>query len=735
MAQTNRRFALSALALTVVFAAPAFAEPDDDGWTTFEAPVSTGTVAPPTTSEGGFGAPDRTRLDQALRKNVLDQLCRQAQIPLNYDFGKGDFGGTGLGVDRYLRTDVDNQIALVDDQKLHASFSKGVSKALGDGGAAIGLSFGAQIEGHSMVIRRTGSTKSCDEVMRLLDLRDVKTVLPMKGERLSQMALGELWRMPFTLTYSEGVGVGDAITQDNAAVNVSFGRSDSGSASMTLYRIADDKLRFRFRIDHVVVWSQSLGIRQTYPAVAFAANAHNILLRFVEREFARQLDQYTAAWLMWGRSSSDGTKILMEFVIDPRDPEQAEALAKVVRGDMEQLVVMSAKMSTFQTKSTLADYLKLREKNGDKIGPSTYAASDEYKAKVRSFSLNLPLLVAHNSAALFGEDKIDRYTGEEGQFHFFRADKSKNNSYFTLPWVGPMVKDNTQRDVEAVTYAPKGGAHGDPIVVYIRNRGYLRVTGSTVRDDVSEINSVITLAGARRGKDGSALRLPVDSLVPPSPLIERPGGDGKTETSEPADRKGLTSLTLVFNQQAVKDVLAASSQEALKAFAASLGADDRPMMEWLVAHGVLKDGKLDYSWKEARRAFPSSDSEVGRGGGNDENTRQLDSLSKQAAGLIADLAAGRDAKDNEARAQALATMIGGKGKSGLAYEDVLKVLVQFVDPMDLTGDFVANVSVSTKGVKSPNQHLVLKKGRPEITLLKDAGDAKARFAEPSILTD
>lgn len=733
MAQPNHRFVLTALALTVVFAAPAFADPDDDGWTAFQAPVSTGTVAPPTTSEGGFGAPDRTRLDQALRKNVLDQLCRQAQIPLNYDFGKGDFGGTGAGVDRYLRTDVDNQIALIDDEKLHASFGHGISKELGDAGAAIGLSFGAQIEGHSMVIRRTGSTKSCAEVMRLLDFRDVKTVLPMKGERLSQMALGELWRMPFTLTYSEGVGLGDAITPENAAVNVSFGRSDSGSASMTLYRIADDKLRFRFRIDHVVVWSQSLGIRQTYPAMEFAANAHNILLRFVEREFARQLDQYTAAWLMWGRASSDGTKILMEFVIDPRDPVQAQALADVVRGDMRQLVVMSAKMSTFQTKATLADYLKLRERNGDKIGSATYAASDEYKAKVRSFSLNLPLIVAHNSAALFGEDKIDRYTGEEGQFHFFKADKSKNNSYFTLPWVGPMVKDNTQRDVEAVTYAPKGQSHGDPIVVFIRNRGYLRVTGSTVRDDVSEINSVMTLAGARRGKDGSALRLPLDSLVPPSPMNERPGADGP-EKSEPSDRKGLMSFTLVLNQQAVRDVLAASAQEALKAFAASVGADDRPMAEWIAAHGTVKDGKIDYNWREARKAFPD-EGDVGRGNSSDSNTRQLDALSKQAAGLIADLAAGRDAKDNEARAQALATMIGGKGKSGLAYEDVLKVLVQFVDPMDLTGDFVANVSASTKGVNSPNQHLVLKKGRPEITLLKDAGDAKARFAEPSILTD
>ena len=67
--------------------------------------------------------------------------------------------------------------------------------------------------------------------------------------------------------------------------------------------------------------------------------------------------------------------------------------------------------------------------------------------------------------------------------------------------------------------------------------------------------------------------------------------------------------------------------------------------------------------------------------------------------------------------------------------DALKVLIQLVDPMDLTGDFIANVSVSSKGVPNTNEHLILKKGRGEVSLLRDAGDTKSRFAEPSILVD
>ncbi len=741
MPTPSRLSALPLLALLTVLAAPAFADPDDDGWTTFVAPPPThGGVLNPTTPEGGFGQPDRTRLDQQLRRGVLDQLCRQAKIPVGYHFGPNDFNGTGVGVDRYLQADVDNQVALIDDEKLHVQFGHAWTEALGQGGAAVGLSFGSSIEGHSMVIRRTGTTKSCDEVLRLVDLRDIKTVLPMNGERLSKMGLGELWRIPFTLTYSEGVGVADttnpAGTPDTpaGAVSLSFGRSDSGAASMTLYRIADDKLRFRFRIDHVVVYSKTLGVTETFPAFTFAANVHNILLHFISGELENQLQQYTMAWMNFGRASSDGTKILMEFVIDPRDPEQAESMARVMHGDMRELVKMSFKMSTFQTKGTLEDYIKLSAKDSGLLGSPTYAASDRYMAKTRTFSLNLPFFVQHNATALFGEDRVDRYTDADGQFHFYRADKSKTNSYFTLPWVGPLVKNNTQRDVETVTFAPKGQAHGDPIIVYIRNRGYLRVTGSTVRDDVEEINGVMRLAGAQRGKDAARLVLPVDALVPPSPLVAGPRVHGEEpRPTEPSDRKGLLSLTLVFNQRAVKDILAAPAEAVLKAFADSIGdREDRAMAQWLAAHATLKDGKLDYDSRAARAAFPDPDA---ADRGNSSASSQLASLSRTAANLLADLAAARDAQDNEARAQALASLVGGKGKGELAYEDALRVLVQFVDPMDLTGDFVANVSVSTKGVKSPNQHLVLKNGRQEVPLLKEAGDTKARFAEPSILVD
>ena len=736
----RRALLLGAVILASLAARAAAADPDDDGsdWTAFQAPAATGTVLAPDTAEGGFSAPDRQSFDAKLRSKVLDQLCRQLKV--NQDIGvglPGDFSGTRLGLARYLATYPDNSLAVVDEERLNASFVHGFARELGgDASLTGGLSLSASITGTSMVVRRLDSKQSCDEVGRLANFTDIKTAVPMTAKRIAAMQLGELWRVPMTLTYGQGLSLSDILNNDGSghigSASITFGRSDAGTASMTLYRIADDQVRFRFRIDHVVIYNRGAGIYQTIPAIAFATDAHNILLRYFQKQIANQLDRYTSLWLTYGRSSSDGAKVLMEFVLDPRDPAQAEALARAARGDFAELVRMAVRMSTLHAgdADTLKDYERLRQDHAKQLGDPTYAASDNYRAKTHSFSFNLPLFIQHNATSLFGADAVTRYTGPGGRFRFYRADKSKSNEYFTLPWVGPMVKDNSQRDVETVTYAPPGSGPGEPIMVYIRNEGYLREPASTVRGNIEEMNGVLALAGAQRGATARArLQLPEDSIAPPAPKREADYG-GEEPPAEPSDRKGWMSFTLVFNQKAVSDIVSASADQILKAFALAADRYDRPMADWLLAHGTFRGGKLEYDWRAARRAFP--DEEDGAGAGS---SRELENLARQAAAVVADVWSARDAKIPTARARRLAEIVGGKGRSGLAYEDILRVLVQLADPMDLTGDFVSNMKSTAKGVKDLNAHLVLKKGRAEVPMLRDAGATKSRFAEPSILTD
>ncbi|MFI5346562.1 MAG: hypothetical protein ACHQ51_09335 [Elusimicrobiota bacterium] len=733
MNRNHRRVALPLLGLLILLAAPAFADPDDDGeWTKYVPPVTPGSLIIPNTAEGGYSSPDQTRNDQSLRKGVLDQLCRHVKITHDFGLGGADLSGTSVGLSRALATYPDNTLAVVDDEQVTLAGAHTFSKLIGESGASVGLTLGGEISGHTMVIRRLPSKQSCDEIFHLANFLDIKTVFPINAERITNMQLGELWRMPFTLSYAQGLSVGDNLL--NAAghgtlLSLSFGRGDTGKTSMTLYRMADDKVRFRFRIDHVIVNTGSGGVTEIVPILTFVANPHAALARFLVKEILNQVnnqfEQYSTGWLTYAKGGSDGAGALIEFVVDPRDPEQAQALAKAMRGDIYSLIKMGVRQSTLKAdvNSALKDYETLGQQNRAELGDPTYAATKKYSARTKTFSLNIPLIVSHDSQALFGDDKVQVFTDESGEYTYYRADTTKSTQILKMPFVGPLVKTNSQRDAEVVTHAKPGGEAEAPFIVYLRNQGYLRATASTVREPVDQINSVLKLAGAQRGGTSANILLPADRLVPPSPMVESNGPKGDHHQTEQSDRKGTMSFTLVFNQKAVRDILAAPTDAVVRAVAATMDASDKPVLEWVAANAKYQDGSLVFNRRDARQAFP------------DQDDRGIAGLSSKAAAVLADLASARDAKNNVERAEALAKLVGGKGQSEMAYEDIMKVLVQMVDPIDLTGDFVSNIDITTKGVASEKGHLVLKKGRAEVDGLRAAGETRNRFAEPSPLVD
>jgi hypothetical protein len=733
MDKTKRRLALPLLAILLVSAARAYAEPDDEGeWTKYVPPVTPGSVVIPNTPEGGYSTPDQTRNDQNLRKGVLDQLCRHMKIQHNFGLGGPDFSGTSVGLSRALATYPDNTLAIVDDEQVTLAGAHTFSKLIGASGASVGLTLGGEIGGHTMVIRRLPTKQSCDEIFKLADFLDIKTVFPLSAERITNMQLGELWRLPFTLSYSQSLSVGDSIL--NAAGNgtiltLSYGRGDSGKTSMTLYRIADDKVRFRFRIDHVIVNTGTGGVNELIPVLTFAANPHAALARLLTNAILGQINgefqQYSTGWLTFAKGSSEGAGALIEFVVDPRDPAQAEALARAMRGDIYSLIKMGVRQSTLKAdvNSALKDYEALGLQNSAELGDPSYAATKKYSTHTKNFSLNIPLIVSHDSQALFGDDKVQVFTDESGEYRYYRADTTKSTQFLKLPFVGPFVKTNSQRDVEVVTHAAPGQEHGAPFIVYLRNQGYLRATASTVREPVDEVNGVLRLVGAQRGANPGNILLPVDKLVPPSPLVDNNFRHEDDRQTEATDRKGTMSFTLVLNQKAVRDILAAPAETIVKAVAAVAEGSDQPMLQWLAANAKYQDGTLVFSRHDAQQAFPG------------EDVRDVASLSSKAAKVLVDLAAARDAKSNVERSEALAKMVGGRGESGMAYEDIMKVLVQMVDPMDVTGDFVNNIDIGTKGVASAKGHLVLKKGRAEVEGLRAAGETRNRFAEASPLVD
>ncbi|MCM2304784.1 MAG: hypothetical protein NDJ72_08785 [Elusimicrobia bacterium] len=746
MSQRLRRAALIA-ASAVLASAPVraqmklMAEPDSE-WEAVVAPGDPGstpnTPIGPTTPEGGFSAPERVIFGEKMRERVLDQLCRHVKLKYDYNL-PGDFGGTGAGFKRWLAPLPDGRLTIVDEERLSVGYGHGFSKVLSEAvGVTAGLWVGGRIEGSSMVIRPLEGKATCKEVDRLVDLRDIKTILPFKAERVTAMKVGELWRMPFRLTVGHTESIGDVLAE-NLNVSISFNGTEAGAATLTVFRLSESQLRFRYRVDRVEIRTKGANLVQTIPAIEFASLGSNILANLVDHELAKQLRRYTSAGLGFSNAKSQGKRVMLEYIVDPRDPAQAEAVAQALHGNFHSLVKMGWKMGTQQAtdESTEEAYLRLKDEHDKELGPAKFAAIDAYNQKAKSITLNLPFLTSQNWSSLRSDNTTTRYTDEQGHIHFERADKSRQSEYFNIPWVGPLVKDQVQRDVQVVTAARAGEEYSTPIVVYLQQHGFLRATESSVRERAKELSDIMALAGTRGNGPNPRLAVPLEKHFPEPPAPE-PSHDFDRHSSgngESANRKGAIAFTLVFNQEAVKQMAAATAEDIMKSYAATV--DSLPAAKWLLANGAHnpKNGKVEYDWRAARKAFPDRDNDMrGGGGSRSYEEGEIEHMAKVAAGLIADLAAARDAKDNEARSVALAKAFGGLGESGLPYDEAVRVFVQLVDPMNLTADFTAKVD-RPKKEGDLSLHFALKKGRPDNVLLQLAGEAKSRFAEPSILVD
>lgn len=665
-------------------------------------------------------------MDESRRKDVLDQLCRKLKLNRTFDFGSGRIPVTTVGFNRRMAADFDNSLVLIDEETLRVNWGIGEGRTFAEDASA-SVSFGAGISGKSMVVRRLGSFSTCDEVDRLLNLTDVKLVLPVKGRRIQEMTKGELWRIPLTVNVGYGAGLSDALAK-GTVLSFGYGKAKNGTASMTLWRISEKQARFRFRLDYVQVYSKSAGVSLTVEPIDFATNGGNILSRLLKKEIAKQLHRYSSAYIGLNGAKSDGRRLVLEYVIDPTDPAAADAMAEAIRGNFWQLMSYARKMGTSFTKpeETLDAYTELQNVNTERLGDPTYAARSDYHGHARTFTINLPFIVNRTLSESFGRDTVTRFTGDEGVFDFHTANRTPNAEYFNAPFLGPLVKDLETRHVDVITHAPKGQAPSDPMAVYIHNQGFLRLPVSSVGEAVEDANSILRLTGAaRRGGDADpTMELPAKKFIPEVPKVEREGTAGGP--AEPADQKGWLSFTMVMNQKALKDAMSASTEEVLKAFARSVPLADRDWAQWLVANGRIEDGRMVYDQTKARRELEIRE---------EMTTSWLDKLGANAAGLAQDLAAAAAATTPEGRSEALAKAMSHKNASGLKPQEILRVLVQFMDPLDVSGDFVSASDGGSKSAVRVAAHYQLKQGRGEVPMLKEAGETRGRFADGSVLTD
>ena len=110
-------------------------------------------------------------------------------------------------------------------------------------------------------------------------------------------------------------------------------------------------------------------------------------------------------------------------------------------------------------------------------------------------------------------------------------------------------------------------------------------------------------------------------------------------------------------------------------------------------------------------------------------------LAATATKLIADLFSVRSAGTSQSQAERFSKLTSGKGKSGLNTSDFLKVVVQMVDPSDVSAYFEVN-SRNKKTGKYNNSSQFFNNGKGNFdSTVSEVNEAQNRFADPAELTD
>ncbi|TBR18948.1 hypothetical protein EPO15_14730, partial [bacterium] len=653
------------------------------------------------------GAPERSGFWERMQGKAFDQICKSIKLRTGQGVDFPGYGGARAEVERKLERTAAGTFALID--RISLNLSGGLSQSLLSGAeGGLSVSVGTTLRGESMVVRPLGTKKSCDELGRLVNVLDMKAAIPLSPARIREMKVGELWRIPMTLHIGVGLGASAA----DLPASVSFGRGKEGRASVTLYRLSESQVRFRLRIDKADVRSKGGDVVYSIPGVALGLPETDTIVleqlaRLIDRQIARTITRYMTARLGLSSGKRMGRMLMIEYVLDPRDEAEMAALRELMRGDLNALTMLRDLVSRAGRALIDQEANPPREEiaelvgrhSGDLSAPPTFVGADDYERDGRRFALKLPILFDYENASGRERDEILILDEDGGGHRILKADKRKEAGFFDVPFLGEMVMDHTQKTAQVLSKVGADGSVSEPAAVYVVQEGFLRSGAGAARDMVQDADDISSLIGVRGTGRNARASLPVDALFPKDSLLRPESSHGPRDTGgspqEKTYHRGISAFTLAFSRKAVADIVAAPADVVLKSYVNALGYAEREMMERVLPLMRLKaDGTLDYSRREAEKALGYDD---WRDEGSRDAMAQLSYLAAQASDVIRDLAKARDAKDASERADRFRDALAGDGRSGLAYEEILKVMVQLVDPADVSAEFFVNVDKGIKG--------------------------------------
>jgi len=676
-----------------------------------------------------------------LKDKTFDNLCRAAKIRLNRD---GRFASDVIGVEggfnRELEQYPNKRIALIDEVrlKLDATFGKDILNIPDIGPLNVGISGG--LEGASIVVRPLDSDKYCKELDTLIDLREVKTIVPINAKRIAAMKVGEIWKVPLITRFSFSGGVG-ANPVPYITISIGGGITKERKPSVTLYRMDENTLRLRIRLERLIVKSVNAGVSSTFELEAGDIGlfqAENILTKEINRQIAREINKYIAFKLAYSHIRSSGEKILIEFLINPNVPEQLDALVDFLKGDLgliKRFIELGFKFNHFSEDDDAITGLENIEAavnaTENAVGVNAnFAGTDIHHGHSDNFNIVIPVIHSHQNSKNTAYNRYQTLNGDQ-VMHVYQAGKTSNGSTLNIPFIGTLSKYNSEKQVYAINKENLNNEISDPYLLFQHNVGFLRKDENTARDIINNVNGVLKYISMHgNGVDESSV-LPVSEIFTESAQEENAFDENGFHNNAKTYKAAVVSFKLMISEQGIKEIILAPFKEILNAYLNVMKETERALVE-KVAHlfSVDDKGVVDFDKEKAAQILNSDEMESGY-----NPLYILRDMAKTATAIIKDILSIGSQSDPKAQSQKLSEVAAGRGKSGLGFEDFLKVVVQLVSKENISAQVYVATDKRVKGEKDINQNYVITGSTQAENAMNEMMQMRDRFSDPSKLSD
>ena len=319
--------------------------------------------------------------------------------------------------------------------------------------------------------------------------------------------------------------------------------------------------------------------------------------------------------------------------------------------------------------------------------------------------------------------------------HVRQERKVSNGGTIDVPFMGKLIKDNSEKSVFVVNREAADGSVTSPVLMYQQMEGFIRKSDGTARDMVGEANGVLKYVGMRGMGVNPNNAVPSLEIFPAHPDVEGP--DGFPEQVSDTYHAAVMSFKLMVGERGVQGVLAAPLRDIMLSFLNVMCEQYGDIIRkvWNL-FTVDASGKVGYDSKAMRKALGSYSS-FDYENASDDPMNTVYSLAKDAGKVIRDIQSVKTAGGWKAQSDRLALVAAGHSESGLKYNDFLKVFVQLVDPADISAAVFVHSDKRVKGQQDVTQTYQFFNGREhnfdqglaEVTQMRD------RFAEPTTLSD